>query len=84
MQQLTKEQIAERERIANEIIDDILNEAGIEELQGLTLEERGFHDDEHPILGRESIKDFLSRAHNYQAAAILLEIYLRVRSRREP
>lgn len=79
---ITPEELADmqaREEIANRIINEVLNEAGIEELEGLTLEKRQPHDPDYGNCYMESDKEFLSRAHNYRAATILLEIYLRVK-----
>lgn len=76
MTKLTKEHLAEQKRIADEIINEILNEEGIKELQGLTLQPRQKLDN---IPYWESDKDFLAREHNFRAAAILLGIYMRVR-----
>lgn len=75
MTKLTREQLAERERISKEIIDEILNEEGIAELSTLDLHERQKHES---IPYWESDNDFLARGHNHKAAAILLGIYLRV------
>lgn len=76
MTKLTREQLAERERISKEIIDEILNEEGIAELSTLDLHERQKHE-KHDWYW-ESDNDFLARGHNHKAAAILLGIYLRV------
>lgn len=81
MSKLTKEQIQQREELANKIIDEILNEEGIEELEGLELHERRKHDQHNWYW--ESDKEFLSNGHNYRGAAILLSIYLRVKARRD-
>lgn len=68
-----------REEIAKRIIDEVLNEAGVEELEGLQLEKRQPYDETSPSFYMESDRDFLDRAHNHRAAIILLEIYLRVK-----
>jgi hypothetical protein len=79
---VTPEELADmqaREEISNRIINEVLNEAGIEELEGLTLEKRHPYDEKSPSFYMESDKDFLSRADNHRAAIILLGIYLRVK-----
>jgi hypothetical protein len=69
MANLTPEQIREREELTNKIVNEILNEEGIEELQGLLLYPR----EKLPNIPYwESDTDFLSRGHNHRAASILL------------
>lgn len=67
------------EEIANEIIDEILNEAGIKELADLDLQERQPHERFKGYW--DSDKDFLAYGDNHRAATILLGIYLRSKSR---
>ena len=71
--------MAERERFSKQLIDEILNEEGIDELQELVLDIRRPYDEAGLSGYKESDNDFLARGHNLKAAAILLEIYLRTR-----
>lgn len=81
MVKLTREQLAERERITDEIITEILNEEAIvDELPKLDLRERQKHDQYNWYW--ESDNDFLDYGHNHKAAAILLDVYLRTIAKR--
>lgn len=70
---LTPEQQAERARLTKEILDELLNEEAVAELATLRLEPRA-------SLGAgyvESDFQFMLRADNCRAAALLLRIYMR-------